>query len=466
MAINIPLCVAVVCFLTGYFLKVDVAQRISQHVESYQQINCTKVGAGYLHGPEDMALDVVNNILWISSYDRRLNPDNGILHPIDIITNKDVPISATFPPNFRPHGVAIAQGCEPAQDHQQPPGSTVTRLFAISHPVGIALAPKEGTTVRNRDLPHTIEVFDFFYSPTNVSAAILKHVMTSKHRYLNSPNDLIALSCIEVVVSNDLPKGDILNVLSDLIQKSRGATMVHHNIKVNSWAQLAESRTTEAVLATPPKGMKKRFEDSGITPKTTVMTTSNIPVVASFGNGLIMLPHDRSSETDTSQFPSLLLRASSADYTLLQYEFKYIDGQVKLTLQQEVSLPISPDNIEPCPWNPMEVLITGHPSVAMFLLHALPLPEAVRATAPSMVLRYNALLRNYTVLYYSSGEEMSASSVAVMIPASSPGVGMIASAGSHDQDNDTEEYNGHAGDGKLYIGQVFDPFVLVCDLHQ
>jgi hypothetical protein len=466
------------------------------------------------------ALDEVNNILWVSSLNRRSNilthslNTNGHLRPFDISTDQELDIWSVFPPNFHPHGLAIAQGCAPLEqeservDEWQRDDSTVTRLFAISH------------TTSNT---HTIEIFDFYYSPTsacsattcnattcnattcnattcnattcnattcnattcnattcnattcnattcNATSAVLKPVKTLKHRYLTSPNDLIALTCDEIIVSNDLPKGNIFDVFYALYFGLRGSTLVHHHVKNNQWTTLAESHTEESVHATLPRGMKRRMSESRVTPKTTVSTTTSRYVLASFGNGLLTLPHRHSATTDLSSFPSLLLRSSSIDYTLQQYQLNHTHthththtstkGRVKLALQYDVVLPISPDNIEPSPFHPMEVLITGHSSLAHLLLHALPIPFPFRPVSPSVVLRYNALFRNYTVVYYSSGSEISASSVAVMVRSNS-----VGSCGVSECVSECEsESDGNVSVMKLYIGQVFDSFILSCPM--
>ena len=380
------------------------------------------------------ALDTTNSILFVSSHNRRNPSSTGEIFAVDVTTDTLVNMTAIFPPNFRPHGIAIVEGCSPHNDQLDDFDKIrVTRLFAISHVT-------MGEIFEKKTPSHTIEVFDFHINHSDSSVATLNHVETLSHGTLYSPNDLTTLSCVEFVVSNDLPRGGILDIVSGLLSKRRGATMVHYNWLMNVWNIVTQVQITNEVL--PPSKAKytRKNVESNVMPKSTVTTQASSQALASFGNGLILLPHKYSDSGALLEFPTHFLRSSSADYTLLQYDANHVNSRLKLSSVTEISLPISPDNIEPSPYHPMEVLVTCHPYLPYFLQHLLPLPSLLRPVSPSAVLRYNSLWRNSTLLYYDEGHEISASSVATISRAL----------------NNTY---------KLYTGQVFDSFILSCPLN-
>ena len=168
--------------------------------------------------------------------------------------------------------------------------------------------------------------------------------------------------------------------------KPRDASMVHHNLLRNSWDVLTHVHmSSEKLPLSAARGSQRDMEPrrgtgEGVakaSPSSTRTTYSSQQALAAYGNGLITLPHARSSHSSSassstssptsnsdsdSDSLSLLLRSSSADSTLLQYQASHNPARrVKLTDEQEVSLPLSPDNLEPSPLGPMELLVTGRP---------------------------------------------------------------------------------------------------------
>lgn len=377
-------------------------------------------------------MDAENEIIFVSSHDRlHIATVTGEIFAFSAKTDELIPLNVTYPPNFRPHGIAIANGCEALEQNsnnycrinynniQEECVQKVTRLFVISH-----LDIENGL--------NAIEVFDFYFSDNGGKHpdGTLQHVRTLKHSTLHSPNDLFALGCEEILVSNDRPKGNKWQILMDLLSRKRNADMVYFNLRrVSSWSVVNQvDVTTEEVSKAPTQ---RRVEHNA-KPRTTKTTYSPKRVYASYGNGLITLPLNESF--------SLLLRSSTADYTLQIYEISH-QNKARVTLRDEILLPISPDNIELSHME-NEVLITGHPYLPFFILYALslklPLPQWLRFPAPSAVIKFNAHNHNISLLYYNDGQEISASSVALLGP---------------ERDDSVR---------KLYIGQVFEPFVLSC----
>jgi hypothetical protein len=466
---------AVFCLLVGFLKKVQYDQKMSPLLASYKHpTGCSRIGEGLLSGPEDLAMDTTHNLVFVSSHNRRSISSTGNIFAIDVATDNVIEMQTSYPPQFRPHGIAIAQSCESFSSVAGDTNTSITRLFVISH-VGLGsksdMEKKRGKWEEKGPM-HTIEVFDFLYPSNNSSSSVplLRHVNTLNHSYLHSPNDLIALNCNELIISNDLPRGasgsarSVGQLLSTLLLPTRSANMIHHNVLLKSWSYVTEVHVTQEVV--PPSAARGSRRDvqgrSAPRPSSTKTSYNYKQALASFGNGLIALPHSRSWAPPSPL--SLLLRASSADYSVLDYQTRHQHGpESHLTLSEEVAtaLPISPDNLEPSPLHPMEVLVAGHPSLLAFALHALPLPlplplslgRLLRPSSPSAVLRYNALWRNYSLLYYSDGGEVSGSSVAVM----SNGLGGSDSDGGGGGDGE-----GGGERRKLYIGQVFDSFVLSC----
>ena len=99
-----------------------------------------------------------------------------------------------------------------------------------------------------------------------------------------------------------------------------------------------------------------------------------------------------------------------------------------LTRKRRMSVPLGLDNIEIAPDG--DLLIGGHPAIFAFRDHR----DDPDALAPSQVVRVDPEAGTHETIFYSGGEAISASSV------------------------------GAVHDGRLVVGAVFEPHVLVCPL--
>ncbi|MCB1192867.1 MAG: arylesterase [Leptospiraceae bacterium] len=151
------------------------------HVSPKNTDKCEKIGG--IPGPEDMALDRENGILYVSSHERRIEGKTGEI----FMVNLNEPILRTkkaiakYPKRFRPHGIHLVKV------------NGKLKLYAISH----------------KDLDndkHSIEVF-------SVDKNNLKHESTLEDAALESPNDLFVLPDGRIFVSNDHPKGSYFKKL-------------------------------------------------------------------------------------------------------------------------------------------------------------------------------------------------------------------------------------------------------------
>jgi hypothetical protein len=348
---------AVILALLGQ-QKYDMHQmRKKQLLSTYSpSFNCSKVGENLIPGPEDFTLSHQHNLLFISSHDRRdMFKAIGSLFVLNTQTGQLNELKSNYPTNFRPHGITIFENCG---------SSDVLNIFVISHRF-------------LSSSPHAIEKFSY-----TVSTQQLHHLQTFENELLVSPNDLIALNCDDLLVSNDnFTPNQFLGLLSGAF-KIRNSDLIHFDGQL--WKSLNHK--------------------------------------VAFGNGLII----RKDETTLKEY---LIRSSSADYSLLTYEItRSKDGKllsIDGLLSDEI-LPFSPDNIEE-DIHTGGLIITGHPSTELFLRHAI-----FRSRAPSVAVLY-ASRGNFTTLYYDDGNQLSAASVAT-----------------------------RTRDNKLYVGQVFDPFILEC----
>jgi arylesterase / paraoxonase len=322
--------------------------------------DCHKIGENIVFGPEDISL-ATENIAFISSHNRRDAASVGAIYMMDVTTEHIELCEPDFtPPYFRPHGLSIAN-C-----------NGVSRLFVISHRLEKAFG-------------HYIEVFDHVPGTSK-----LTHIKSLTHELLVFPNDLIALNCEEIIVSNDHGSDFIPQMLYDDLFKLRKSEMAHYDGKF--WHPLPASPA------------------------------------AAFGNGLIVR---RAADGN-----NYLIRSSAGDSSLLTFAMTrsggegddHRGGNIELKLVYDEKLPFLPDNIESDPVTG-GIIITGHPSTTQFLLHAV-----LGGRAPSAVILYHAPKLFSTFYYDATGDEISAASVAIR-----------------------PFYS------KLFIGQVFDPFILVCN---
>jgi hypothetical protein len=356
-------------------LALAVAYRVYEHYcivlrpVPSLRLQCARVLEGKAYGPEDFALSKLHEVLFVSSHNRRVVSSTGTILAIDTVTGLEKDITIQSVPKN-----FRPHGLAIFEDAQR------CTLFVVSHRAELLL-------------PHAVEVFDY-----HSASATLVHSRTLSSTLLTSPNDLYAINFDELLVSNDHCTGSPLAQLMHDAVGHECADTVYFSGNTNSWTSL------------------------------------NDPV--SFGNGLIV--HRGSSGGDH------LIRSAAASYKLYNYSFQKeaeesdceavgsckadasSAGAPTLKLNYVETLPLSPDNIEYDEYSG-GLLIAGHPSTARFLINAL-----FEVPAPSGVIIYYGQ-NNYEVLYYSDGNELSASSVAV-------------------RTNETT----------YFLGQVFDPFVLRC----
>ena len=159
---------------------------------------CDRVLDEIAYGPEDFALSKQNQILFVSSHNRRSISSVGTILAVDTTTGEptDITISG-LPTNFRPHGLAIFEN------------GTRSTLLAISHRGEL-------------DMPHSVEVFDY-----STADSRLEHIRTLSSPLLSSPNDLIALGFNDLLVSNDHCQANILQKLYHLAVGHACAETVH-----------------------------------------------------------------------------------------------------------------------------------------------------------------------------------------------------------------------------------------------
>jgi arylesterase/paraoxonase len=136
---------------------------------------CTAVTGGEIVGVEDLTIDPVTKIAFLSGYDRRIVTPGaaarGAIWTYDLAERSD-PVDATvtaLPGGFSPHGISLWRGADGRK-----------ALFAISHAGG----------------RHTVEVFD-------VNGAALTHRRTIEGPELVSPNDIVGVGPDAFYVSND-----------------------------------------------------------------------------------------------------------------------------------------------------------------------------------------------------------------------------------------------------------------------
>lgn len=246
---------------------------------------------------------------------------------------------------------------------------TVVQLYVISHPLSKIHA-------------HSIEIFSY-----DLATQSLVHFETLyDNSLLTSPNDLIVIGLNLLLVSNDHKDGSMVEKVMDDISKTRSSTLVYFNGA--KWSKVETSP------------------------------------LSAFGNGLILV---------TEQSEEFLYRSSTTDYSLLKYRLTRTlhSDEISLSFVLEEKLAMAPDNLE-LDATTGGILIAGHPSTAMFMLHAI-----FHIPIPSSVVTYFGANRSIVPLYVDPvGTEISASSTAIR------------------------------HDNKLYVGQVFDPFVLMCDIQQ
>ncbi len=136
---------------------------------------CQKIHG--MPGPEDITVNRAQNLLYVSSHNRRNADEEGKLFAIDLSKPnaelRPIPLNVNYPPHFKPHGISWLQV------------GAKQRLVVISHPL-----------LDGDDQMHTIEVFEG-------SGLDFAHVQTLRSPLLVSPNDVQAMPDGRIFVSND-----------------------------------------------------------------------------------------------------------------------------------------------------------------------------------------------------------------------------------------------------------------------
>ncbi|RHX85264.1 arylesterase [Leptospira stimsonii] len=300
-----------------------------------------------LPGPEDLALDAEEKILYVSSHERRISDQTGKIFWIDL-KNSSVPkeLPVQFPPEFRPHGMSLLKT----------KGSY--RLYVISHP-----------TLYKK---HTVEIFER-------KGKDWSHVGTLTDPLITSPNDLHAVSENEIYVSNDHGAGSFLRYLlwDDLFGFKR-ADIAYYDGK--SWSNL------------------------------------NNPL--SYGNGIL--------HVKDSQGKEFLYRSGFADRSVFRFPIQRQDGNPVLGPAETIFLDSGTDNLELD--SNGRIFVVGHPSTYKFIRHML----NEDYPAPTQIFRINQNGK-FDEIFATSGDLISAGSTAIPF------------------------------EGRLYVAQVFNPFILNCE---
>lgn len=136
---------------------------------------CTAVTGGEIVGVEDLTIDPLTKVAFLSGYDRRADAPGatarGAIWTYDL-AERSTPVDATasaLPGGFSPHGISLWTGADGRK-----------ALFVINHAGG----------------RHTIEVFD-------VNGAALTHRRTVEGPELISPNDIVGVGPDSFYVTND-----------------------------------------------------------------------------------------------------------------------------------------------------------------------------------------------------------------------------------------------------------------------
>ncbi|WP_010572700.1 arylesterase [Leptospira kmetyi] len=306
---------------------------------------CTKIEG--LPGPEDLAIDSEEKILYVSSHERRIKDQTGKIFTIDLKNPAATPkeISLKYPPDFRPHGISLLKTKD------------VYRLYVISHPKIYEV--------------HTIEIFER-------KGKDWSHVGTLTDPLVTSPNDLFVVSENEIYLSNDHGAGGIVRYLWDDLFGFKRAEISYYDGK----------------------------------------TWSNLGNPLSFGNGILY--------TKDSQGKELLYRSGFSDKTVFQFPITREQGKPVLGEPKSILLSSGPDNLELDSQG--RIFVVGHASVYRFLRHV----RNADYPAPTQVYRISPDGSSQEI-FATSGDLISAGSTAIPY------------------------------DGRLYIAQVFNPYILNCE---
>ncbi|WP_061215906.1 hypothetical protein [Leptospira santarosai] len=305
--------------------------------------DCIKIER--LPGPEDLAIDREEKILYVSSHERRIKNQLGKIFTIDL-KNPSAPteLSVKYPPEFRPHGMSLLKTKD------------TYRLYVISHPKFYEV--------------HTIEIFER-------KGKEWSHVGTLTDPLLTSPNDLFVVSENEIFLSNDHGTGGIPRYLWDDLFRFKRAEISYYDGK--NW--------------------------------------SNLGNPLSFGNGILY--------TKDSQGNEFLYRSGYSDKSVFQFPIRREQGKPMLSEPKRIHINSGPDNLELD--SEGKIFVVGHGSTYRFLRHV----KDPDYHSPTQVFRISPD-GNFQEVFATSGDLISAGSTAIPFA------------------------------GRLYIAQVFNPYILNC----
>ncbi|TGL74473.1 arylesterase [Leptospira yasudae] len=305
---------------------------------------CTRIEG--LPGPEDLALDKEERILYISSHERRISDQTGKIYWIDL-KNSSVPkeLPVKFPPEFRPHGMSLLKTKD------------VYRLYVISHPTLYKI--------------HTVEIFER-------KGKDWSHVGTLSDPLITSPNDLSVASENEIYLSNDHGSGGFLRYLWDDLFGLKRGEIAYYDGK----------------------------------------TWSNLGNPLSYGNGILYAPDSKGNE--------FLYRSGYMDQSVFQFPIRREQGKPVLGEARQIRINSGSDNLELD--SKGRIFVVGHGSTYKFLRHA----KNPDYLAPTQVFRISSD-GSFEEVFATDGSLISAGSTAIPF------------------------------EGRLYIAQVFNPFILNCE---
>jgi len=312
---------------------------------------CTRISG--MPGPEDFAYLEREEVLIVSSHDRRNRESDGKLFWIDLSLPPEEqvgnPIDIVYPENFKPHGISYLP---------TPDGGI---LYVISHPM-------------TEEVRHAIEIFGL----TDESGTMQwEHLETITSDLLTSPNDLVVLPDNTLLISNDSgPGGDTIKNIRGLLHIKSGSVVYYNG---------------------------SEFIDLG--------------VPESYGNGINYVMEDGEM---------YIYRAALMNRSIKKFQIDRVDGDITaLTYISKTKIDSMPDNLEVD--GEGNIYTAAHYNSFLFLAHA----KDGSNISPTQAFIIT-LQGDVTELYANKGEEISAGSVARII------------------------------NGRLYIGQVFEDFILSC----
>lgn len=166
-------------------------------------------------GTEDITIDLEEGIAYISSDDRRTNPNSSgaiFAYNLKRTDSRPIKISPDSDGSFHPHGISL---------YKDEDGKT--SLFVINHPRGISLTGMAEQN-QNPDIPKSrIEIFDL------IRGKLVLRKQIVQHNFLLSPNDIHAIDHEQFYFTNDHGTSDnTVKQIHDYLRLNR-AQVVFYN---------------------------------------------------------------------------------------------------------------------------------------------------------------------------------------------------------------------------------------------